>query len=432
MDTSSPYDDWSRHVHAVITFLKPYFDDWRGYISLVSVFLGIGVLVMEHQVLLRMRMGRWEILGYIVWCLISAVLGPLFDIVVMIGLFLYCRHKSNRLHITNESIAKALLPAPVARNYRFMGGVCITASALTLTSNVLYMLRGWKEPTQYFDWASNIVRWMTGQIWYAIGMIVLFHVVTRPAQSGVVLFGKFPRDLWGYKWYMCILYIPVRYILLEMCDVHKDTKEILIPLEIVVDVVLYNGPFLVVLLRLLYLAWKVAYDEAVLTGAIFDDDGSGNSPMSSGRSSRRGTSSRSGQSGGEYVGLAMTDLDEAERGHGNGVAGENDTSASPKKAKQGVEAEDHGENVHVLGDEDEEEEPQAQTTLLVSSPMARSRSASPARSPARSPVRSPLQPKNSEDTVVFDLDDATANDYGEDANDGQRDHRGRAEEGPLV
>jgi hypothetical protein len=80
-----------------------------------------------------------------------------------------------------------------------MGGVCITASALTLTSNVLYMLRGWKEPTQYFDWASNIVRWMTGQIWYAIGMIVLFHVVTRPAQSGVVLFGKFPRDLWGYK-----------------------------------------------------------------------------------------------------------------------------------------------------------------------------------------------------------------------------------------
>lgn len=66
MDTSSPYDDWSKQIHAVITFLKPYFDDWRGYISLVSVFLGIGVLVMEHQVLLRMRMGRWEILGYII------------------------------------------------------------------------------------------------------------------------------------------------------------------------------------------------------------------------------------------------------------------------------------------------------------------------------------------------------------------------------
>lgn len=40
---------------------------------------------------------------------------------------------------------------------------------------------------------------MASQIWYAIGMIFLFHVVTRPAQSGVVLFGKFPRDLWAYK-----------------------------------------------------------------------------------------------------------------------------------------------------------------------------------------------------------------------------------------
>lgn len=62
------------------------------------------------------------------------------------------------------------------------------------------MLRGWKEPpSQYFDWALNVVRWTTGQLWYAIGMIVLFHLVTRPAQSGVALFGKFPRDLWAYK-----------------------------------------------------------------------------------------------------------------------------------------------------------------------------------------------------------------------------------------
>lgn len=93
----------------------------------------------------------------------------------------------------------ALLPAPMAKNYRIMGGVCITASALTLTSNVLYMLRGWKEPSPFYDRSSDGIRWMTSQIWYAIGMIFLFHVVTRPAQSGVVLFGKFPRDLWAYK-----------------------------------------------------------------------------------------------------------------------------------------------------------------------------------------------------------------------------------------
>lgn len=74
------------------------------------------------------------------------------------------------------------------------------ATLLTLTSNILYMLRGWKgEPSQSFSWFSDGVRWMTSQIWYAIGMIFLFHVVTRPAQSGVVIFGKFPRDLWSYK-----------------------------------------------------------------------------------------------------------------------------------------------------------------------------------------------------------------------------------------
>lgn len=65
MDTK-PYDEWSKHIHAVITFLKPFFNDWRGYASLVSALLGIGVLIMENQVLLRMRMGRWEIFGYII------------------------------------------------------------------------------------------------------------------------------------------------------------------------------------------------------------------------------------------------------------------------------------------------------------------------------------------------------------------------------
>lgn len=80
-----------------------------------------------------------------------------------------------------------------------MGLVCIAATVLTLFANVLYMLRGWKDPSLYFDWASNILRWTTSQIWYAIAMIFLFHVVTRPAQSGVVFFGKFPRDIWANK-----------------------------------------------------------------------------------------------------------------------------------------------------------------------------------------------------------------------------------------
>lgn len=119
------------------------------------------------------------------------------------GVPLGCKAVANSplpLTIVMRTVSLALLPAPVAKNYRFMGGVCITATTLTLISNVLYMLRGWKEPpSQYFDWSLDVVRWMTGQIWYAIGMIVLFHVVTRPAQSGVVLFGKFPRDLWVNK-----------------------------------------------------------------------------------------------------------------------------------------------------------------------------------------------------------------------------------------
>ncbi|KAF9926681.1 hypothetical protein BGZ67_007991 [Mortierella alpina] len=322
MERDSPYDEWSKNIHAVITFLKPFFDDWRSYASLLSTLLGVGVLIMENQVLLRMRMGRWEILGYILWCIISSVLGPVFDIVFMLGLLAYCRHRSAQLHITNETIAKALLPPPVASDYRVMGAVCSTASVLTLCSNVLYMLRGWEEPLPFYDWSSKGIRWMTSQIWYAIGMMLLFHVVTRPAQSGVVLFGKFPRDLWALKWHIGILYFPVRYMLLSLCEMHRDSKQILIPLEIIVDVVLYNGPFLAALLRLIYLAWMVAYDEAVLTGAIYEDDSSVESDSawdisslffsSSSDTLGRASAVRPGTSG--YVGLAMVDLDEAELG----------------------------------------------------------------------------------------------------------------------
>ncbi|KAF9977814.1 hypothetical protein BGZ65_007242, partial [Modicella reniformis] len=317
MEMDSPFDEWSRNVHAVITFLKPFFDDWRSYASLLSALLGVGVLIMENQVLLRMRMGRWEILGYVLWCIISSMLGPIFDIVVMLGLLAYCRHRSARMHITNETIAKgmgshrlyekmtgriadkimswhysawdqstnwalvliALLPAPVAANYRIMGIVCITASFVTLCSN----------------------------------------------------------------WSLCILYLPVRYMLLELCDIHRDSKHILIPLEILVDIVLYNGPFLAILLRLLYLAWQVAYDEAVLTGAIYENESSSgpvrnpalslgsfffsnasnnnNNNNNNNNSHSRRHSSRPGANG--YVGLAMEDLEEAEQGHSRIVVREN-------------------------------------------------------------------------------------------------------------
>ncbi|KAF9272571.1 hypothetical protein BGZ68_002297, partial [Mortierella alpina] len=333
---------------------------------------------------------------------ISSVLGPVFDIVVMVGLFVYCRRKSNRLRITNESIAKALLPAPVAKNYQVMGCVCVTATLLTLLSNVLYMLRGWKEPWHYFDRSLDVVRWLTSQIWYAIGMIFLFHVVTRPAQSGVVIFGKFPRDLWAYKWYLCILYIPVHYMLLELCDVHRDTKEILVPLEILVDVALYNGPFLVFLLRILHLAWKVAYDEAVLTGAIFDDDSSaGVSPVDGGfpgASRRAPSSNRPGA--GSYVGLAMVDLDEAERGHAIGAHGQDQGNETPAKAKL-ADAEDVHDHVYVLEDEDNDVHA----------------CAADARNPSRSPIKR---------NVMFGVD-TTEEEGGE-----SEEHNGRGNGRPVA
>ncbi|KAF9940549.1 hypothetical protein BGZ67_007359 [Mortierella alpina] len=341
MDEKLPYDEWNRHIHAVITFLKPFFDDWRSYVSLASMLLGIGVLIMENQVLLRMRMGRWEVAGYVIWCFISSVLGPVFDIVVMVGLFIYCRRKS--------------------------------------------------------------------QIWYAIGMIFLFHVVTRPAQSGVVIFGKFPRDLWAYKWYLCILYIPVHYMLLELCDVHRDTKAILIPLEILVDVALYNGPFLIFLLRILHLAWKVAYDEAVLTGAIFDEDNSaGVSPVDGGfpGTSRRAPSSHR-PGAGSYVGLAMVDLDEAERGHAIGALGQDRGSESPTKAKAAVAEDPHDQHVYVL--EDEEDDVRA--------------SAAVSRSPSRSPLKR---------NVMFDVDTTEEEGGQSDEENGQGSRRQVGEDERLV
>ncbi|KAI7831470.1 hypothetical protein BC939DRAFT_437139 [Gamsiella multidivaricata] len=442
MEMDSPYDDWNKNIHAVITFLEPFFDDWRSYASLVSALLGVGVLIMENQVLLRMRMGRWEILGYVLWCIISSILGPIFDIVVMLGLLAYCRQKSSRMHITNEAIAKALLPPPVAANYRIMGLVCVTASFLTMCSNILYMLRGWEEPLPFYDWSSNGIRWMTSQLWYAIGMIFLFHVVTRPAQSGVVLFGKFPRDLWAFKWYLCILYLPVRYLLLGLCDLHRENKRVLIPLEIVVDIVLYNGPFLTTLLRLLYLAWKVAYDEAVLTGAIYADESGpvGNPAQSIGSfffsnsdntSSQRDISAtRPGRSG--YVGLAMEDLDEAEQGQSRAMgqgesgrisSGSTNTSSAVKFKKSGHgdsldkrSGNSHGSNVSNNSNSNSNISPPAYDNRDYS-PKNLSPKASSKGSPRSSSRTSPrTSPKTSSPlrNVVFSFDSSDEDDNDED------------------
>jgi hypothetical protein len=199
-------------------------------------------------------------------------------------------------------------------------------------------------------------------------------------------------------------------MLLELCNVHRDTRHILIPLEIVVDITLYNGPFLVVLLRLLYLAWKVAYDEAVLTGAIFEDDstpGPMEGTFSGGSSRRGGAGSRPGAGG--YVGLAMVDMDEVERGHGRGSSGDDENGPHTKAgdAAADIRGQEHGqdrgqqqhqdddEDVYVLEDEDDDEYQPALSSSASSSPVRRS-------SPVKSPAKSPLK-KN----VVFDLDSST-------------------------
>jgi hypothetical protein len=203
-------------------------------------------------------------------------------------------------------------------------------------------------------------------------------------------------------------------MLLELCNVHRDTRHILIPLEIVVDITLYNGPFLIVLLRLLYLAWKVAYDEAVLTGAIFEDE-STSGPLEgtfSGGSSRRGGSSNRPGAGG-YVGLAMVDMDEAERGHhGRASSRDDEPELSGSQIKVNASADirgqaqdrtqqqhqDDDDNVYVLEDEDDDEQ---HPSLSSSSPARRS----PIRSPDKSPSKAPLKK-----SVVFDLDSSTEDD----------------------
>ncbi|KAG0273130.1 hypothetical protein BGZ95_011046, partial [Linnemannia exigua] len=196
---------------------------------------------------------------------------------------------------------------------------------------------------------------------------------------------------------------------------------------IVVDITLYNGPFLVVLLRLLYLAWKVAYDEAVLTGAIFEDDTTAG-PMEgtfSGISSRRGGSSSRPGAGG-YVGLAMVDMDEAERGHhGRASSGDDEAGLSGSHGKSSASADirgqgqgqgqgrnqqqqyqqqqrhdDDDDDVYVLEDEDDDEQQPALSAP--SSPARQSPVRSPVRSPVKSPSKTPLK-KN----VVFDLDSST-------------------------
>ncbi|KAF9925748.1 hypothetical protein FBU30_004516 [Linnemannia zychae] len=399
-DLNSPFDDWSNNIHSVITFLQPFFDDWRSYASLVSALLGVGVLIMENQVLLRMRMGRWEILGYIL----------------------------------------SLMPPPVAGNYRVMGAVCITATVLTLCSNVLYMLRGWEEPLPFYDWSSKGIRWMTSQIWYAIGMIFLFHVVTRPAQSGIVLFGKFPRDLWNYKWYLFVLYIPVHFTLAKLCNMYKDSKHILIPLEIVVDIVLYNGPFLIVLQRLLYLAWKVAYDEAVLTGAICEDDsGIIDSPtltlgsfLFTRRSEDNHRSRRSGTH--EYVGLSLTDLDEAELGQSRVVVrGGNGRNVQQPKNSVGISSGSSSSKKHVTSgtaaayDTRESIQQQKMLTPKASIPRGPPPRTTPRSSPRTSPRNSPKTGSPLRN-VLFSMESTDD----EDSDEEHKDRSERQEEARLV
>lgn len=196
-------------------------------------------------------------------------------------------------------------------------------------------------------------------------------------------------------------------MLLELCDVHRENKHILIPLEIIVDLSLYNGPFLVVLLRILYLAWKVAYDEAVLTGAIFEDDGTGLQSPTDGTFTvghLRGTSS-SRPGTGDYVGLAMVDLDEAELGRESGV--ENGGGILKKAKDSGItnqgQYNSSNEAVYVLEDVDDDEnshDNQIQTQVHKGSLKS---------SPKSSPTKTPK-------TVAFKLDQlpATAEEQSDD------------------
>lgn len=191
---------------------------------------------------------------------------------------------------------------------------------------------------------------------------------------------------------------------------YKDTKHVLIPLEIVVDVVLYNGPFLIVLQRLLYLAWKVAYDEAVLTGAICEDDsGIIDTPTLSLGSflwTRRSEDDdhyqqrtrRPGAHG--YVGLSLTDLDEAELGQSRVVSrGGSGRGFSQQQSSTGVSSSSSSSNgkKHIGGGaaptyEARDSSQQQQKTLspkAAASPRGPSPRSSPKSSSRTSPGTSP-------------------------------------------
>lgn len=193
-------------------------------------------------------------------------------------------------------------------------------------------------------------------------------------------------------------------MLLELCNIHRETKQILIPLEIIVDLVLYNGPFLLVLLRLLYLAWKVAYDEAVLTGAVFEDESTAGTPMDgSGFTGghRRATSGpRPGSSG--YVGLAMVDLDDAERGQGGGAGdGAGSANGTDSRNTKSKAFSQQPEDIYVLEDEDDAGEESLTVPSTADSFQAESpRRGSPVKSAMNSPSKSPIKK-----SVVFDMED---------------------------
>jgi hypothetical protein len=193
---------------------------------------------------------------------------------------------------------------------------------------------------------------------------------------------------------------------------YKDTKHVLIPLEIVVDVVLYNGPFLIVLQRLLYLAWKVAYDEAVLTGAICEDEsGVIDTPTltigsflwtrrSEDDDHHQQRTRRPGTHG--YVGLSLTDLDEAELGQSRVVGrGGSGRSFSQQQSSTGVSSSSsssskgkkHVGSGAVPTYEARDSSQQQQKTLspkaAASSPRGPSPRSSPRSSPRTSPSTSP-------------------------------------------
>ena len=192
-------------------------------------------------------------------------------------------------------------------------------------------------------------------------------------------------------------------MLLELCNIHRETKQILIPLEIIVDVLLYNGPFLLVLLRLLFLGWKVAYDEAVLTGAVYEDQSSASTPMDGGgftSGQRRAASgSRPGTSG--YVGLAMVDLEDGQAREGAADITSEEASRTTETRKAPSQ---QLEDVYVLEDDDEDEGHSARSTgtpMQTQSP----RKGSPVKSSLNTPSKSP-----SKKSVVFDMDDETDED----------------------